>query len=522
VIIDATRIGAQSLPETDVCVVGSGPAGTALADRLARHGRRVLVVESGPPVEQDWSRALNSGEDPDDVGFGFHAGRNRAVGGGNSLWGGQCVRLEDEDFTARPWIARSGWPISARDLDTFYVDAEEWYQVRGLPGAAELDARLDQGPAFRGSPDLTKLATVFARAKDQRDRLVQLCGGNPRVHLLHSATVTGIELDGGTVGRLTATVVDGPELEVRARSYVLATGGVDNPRLLLVADRAAGGGSRLDPHGLVGRFLQEHPSVFRGRVTGVPDARLQSEFGLRYAARHRYWPKLSLSTAAQERHGVLGATASLVTRFPADSGVEALKSLVGQARSRRFDRTTPRLVGHAVRDAGRLLPQFPRRVRGFAPASATRAATLVQVQLEQAPEPGNRVRLGERTDAVGMPLPVVELAIDDQMHRTLDVVAESLDVELRARRLGRLTGDLGGLVADDEQWAMAHHHAGTTRMSASARDGVVDADCRVHDVANLHLAGSSVFPTSGWANPTLTIVALAFRLADHLHGRLPR
>jgi choline dehydrogenase-like flavoprotein len=519
-IIDGGASDYGALPHADVCIVGSGPAGSALADRLALRGRRVLVVESGAPAQSPWADELNIGEDPYGVGFTFETGRRRAVGGGAALWWGQCVRLEDIDFVTRTWVPHSGWPIGAADLADYYAAAEDWYGVAGKPTAADLDRKLGHSPAFSRSRDFSKLATVFSRRKDQTSRLVERCRHSTNVHLLHSATVIGIAVDGNQVAGLTVRSPGAPARNVAARAYVLAAGGVENARLLLVADRAQGGHSALDPYGLVGRYLQEHPSYFAARVIDFPDIRLQREFGLRYQHRHRFWPKLSLSPKAQKTYAVTGATVALVTRFGADSGVDALKNLVGQLRAGRISTRMIPLVGRVLRDGALVLPQLQARMRGFAPSSVSRGTSLVQVQFEQVPDSANRVQLAAKCDSYGVPLPLVELKVSEQLQRTLRTVTMRLDTELRERRLGRLDFNLSGLVQPDEQWAMASHHAGTTRMSVSPTMGVVDPNCRLHDIANLYVAGSSVFPTSGWANPTLTIVSMAFRLGDELDRQL--
>lgn len=519
-IIDGAAATAGAVPRTDVCVVGSGPAGMALATRLLRLGRSVLVVESGPLTLEQWAADLNAGEDRTDLRFGFQVGRRRVVGGNDGLWWGQCVRLEDEDFTARSWVPLSGWPIGPADLAGTYAEAEEWFGVADRPTGADLDRGLRVPPAFEGAAGLERRTTVFSRRHRHTQDFLAACRADGRAHLLHSATAVGLTMDGARVTGVRTRSPGGLEREILADSFVLAGGGVENPRLLLAADRDLGG--RLDPHGVVGRYLHEHPSVFQARVVGPGVAAIQREFALRYKARHRFWPKLMLSAAAQEKHGALGATAALVTRFGPDSGVEALKALVGQARARKFGPDALRQAGRVVREGGSLPRFVAERVRGYAPTSATRAQLLVQVQLEQEPEAVNRVTLSDRLDAQGVPMAAVELRISDQTRHSLDVVTQTLDEELQVRGLGRLSADLGGAVAPEEQWALAQHHAGTTRMSVDPVRGVVDADCRVHGTGNLFVAGSSVFPTSGWGNPTLTIVALAFRLAEHLDRELPR
>ena len=520
-IIDGDARPAAPLPHVDVCVVGSGPAGIALVDRLLGLGRSVLVVESGPPNEASWAEELNDGDDDAGTGFGFRTGRRRVVGGNDGFWWGQCVRLEDDDFAARPWVPLSGWPIGARDLDRYYAEAELWYDVENAPTAATLDASLGREPALGRSSALEKRATVFSRTHRHTRDLVASCSGSDRAHLLHSATAVDLELTDGRVTGVRTRSPGGAERTVTAASVVLAAGGIENPRLLLLADRSATG--RLDPHGVVGRYLQEHPSRFQSRVLSPDLARLQREFVLRYMARHRFWPKLMLSAAAQERHGTLGATAALVTRFADDSGVEALKGLVGSMRARRLGAENLRQAGRVLRDGRTVLPSFADRLRGFAPTSATRAELLVQVQLEQGPDEANRIRLSDQVDALGVPKAAVNLRVSDQTEHTLAVITEALDTELRTRGLGRLDADVAHVIRPEEHgWTMAHHHAGTTRMAADPQRGVVDADCRVHGTGNLFVAGSSVFPTSGWANPTLTIVALAFRLAEHVDRELPR
>jgi choline dehydrogenase-like flavoprotein len=523
VIIDGDAPGAGPTPHADVCVVGSGPAGIALVERLLGRGRSVLVVESGPLTESSWADELNDGEDSADIGFGFRTGRRRVVGGNDGFWWGQCVRLEEDDFAARPWIPMSGWPIGPVDLERYYTDAERWYGVENAPTAAQLDASLGRAPVLAGTPDFEKRATVFSRTHRHARDLSAHCTGSSHAHLLHSATAIGLELTGSRVTGLRTRSRGGAERTVTAETFVLAAGGIENPRLLLLGDRAAGGRSSLDPHGLVGRFLQEHPSRFQRRILSPDPVALQREFVLRYKARHRFWPKLMLSAAAQERHSALGATAALVTRFCDDSSVEALKAFMGSVRARRPGTADLRRVGRVLRDGRALLPQFTERLRGFAPTSATAAELLVQVQLEQAPDAGNRIRLSDRVDAIGVPKAAVDLKISAQTEHTLAVVTDALDAELRTRGLGRLDPEIGHLIRPEEHgWAMAHHHAGTTRMATDPQRGVVDADCRVHGTGNLFVAGSSVFPTSGWANPTLTIVALAFRLAEHLDRELPR
>ncbi len=142
------------------------------------------------------------------------------------------------------------------------------------------------------------------------------------------------------------------------------------------------------------------------------------------------------------------------------------------------------------------------------------------VRAEQAPNPNSRVQLGTDRDALGSRKIVLDWRVGELDRRTVRVALEAIGHAVGAAGLGRL---YSRPVAEPEFWPTVfggHHHLGTTRMHRDPRSGVVDRDCRVHGLANLYVAGSSVFPTGGFANPTLTIVAMTLRLADHLRSRL--
>jgi choline dehydrogenase-like flavoprotein len=136
---------------------------------------------------------------------------------------------------------------------------------------------------------------------------------------------------------------------------------------------------------------------------------------------------------------------------------------------------------------------------------------------EQAPDPSNRVALSDRRDALGIPETRLDWHIKPIDRESILAWLDVFAGDLRAKGYGHVIKQ-----ADDWQQGVVGgpHHLGTTKMSAGARNGVVDEHCRVHSVDNLYVAGSSVFPTGGYANPTFTIVTLALRLADTLRKRL--
>jgi choline dehydrogenase-like flavoprotein len=304
---------------------------------------------------------------------------------------------------------------------------------------------------------------------------------------------------------------------VNARLYVLAAGGIENARVLLLSRRSqpAGLGNAED---LVGRFFMER---LTGRIGFI--APPNGDFVGRLAlyrqlklADTSVKAVLCPSADVVRREGLLNCAFYLVpdSRAGCSDGVRAAATLYRAIRRR------PLPAGLAAH-AGAALRGLPDVARARAPTGRRPQPEVValRVQAEQAPNPESRVSLDEARDSVGLPRARVDWRIGERDRSSIRRVQEILDQELRSRGLGRIEKKLG----DENPPSLflgSFHHMGTTRMHESPKHGVVDQNCRVHGVENLFVAGSSVFPTSGFANPTLTVVALSLRLADHIKGRL--
>lgn len=426
------------MTRADVCIVGAGAAGLALAYGLRDSGLSAVLVESGPGNED-----LNAGEVVGHPYNGLTRGRVRGVGGTTAVWPGQCMRLDEP------------WALSM--LDGWYERAEE---LLGLPpGVTARDPWELLGEADPGFERLHARLGVFAH---RRRRLAEL--GTSGSRLLTGMTVTRIER-----GRAETT---GGEIE--ADTFVLCAGALETTRLLLAS------GIR---HEALGRCFQDHVACYPARVVGADVRALQDRWDLRLARTRRYQAKLAGD----------GCLASFVFEHPAlDAALRLRRSFNG------------RDLALAVRGA----PQLARLARGRMPA-ATEPVRVLAV-LEQPPRAESTLSLAERRDALGMPQLRVDWRVGDEERRSLVSFVATLDEELR--RTGA-----GGLDVEDwvgtPTWADhafdVFHPAGTTALGT-----VVDADCRLDD--GLYVCGSSVFPTSGCANPTLTILAIALRLADHL------
>ncbi len=534
-MVDARTLAEGSRLEAEVCIVGAGAAGITLALELGAAGRSVLLVESGGLEPEAEVQALY---DLELVGYPprpNYMSRARYFGGSCNLWAGRCMRLQAQDFATRSWVPGSGWPVAADEIFRHYPRAAT---ILGLGSSAQLELRAHEGRlseaerALLASEDMVPTVSLWAPSpkrfgRSERRRLARAAG----VRLLLHASVTRIELDddGALVRALSAKTLTGKAFRLEAHRFVLAAGGIETPRLLLVSrDRQSRGiGNGFD---LVGRCFMDHPRAVFGAVRLAPGRRLTLMRG---------WPLsdgkvqlgLGLTPEAQARGGLLNPyltfeeEASGYTARHYQAAVEVGKVLLRRGHAGGRLELGKARQAPSVQDFIYLLS--PKEIL---PHGLWRLATLARYRLaperqgrrhlvvyfcEQPPDPESRVTLSQATDRLGLNRLVLDWRIPDSVHESVLGLQTVLGRVLERHGLGRLEPGAG-----EPRYTDASHHMGTTRMSDSPRTGVVDRDCRVHGLHNLYVAGSAVFPCAGHANPTLTIVALALRLADHLRSRL--
>jgi choline dehydrogenase-like flavoprotein len=511
-LVDIGELREGEVIEADICIVGSGPSGMALANELLGGEQRVVMVESGGLEPAPETARLDRGESVGAPGVGMTEGRARVLGGASRLWAGQCLPLDFEDFTARPWVADSGWPISHADLQPFVARAERFFEVDGEPYDERVWAPFGLEPLPLDRSKLTHLATVYTPQPDLGIRFRETLERSRNVRVLLRATATRLEAgEGGrAVTALRAKGLDGREARIRAQTFALCAGAIENARLLLLSD---GLGNDRD---LVGRYFQDHPNVHVGSVETASPRALLDRYSLLYRKPLRYWAKMGAAPQLQEERQILNGIANLKFDFGADSGLEAAKRLYRAARRRE----RPADAGQDLVRVGRDLPDLARAYRrfrrGLSPAS-TPARTALQLHVEQAPDRESRVRLGTELDPLGQPVAQVDWRVGDQDVETACVIAEAVRDEFARLGIGRVhLTEWRDEAGPARGFSGAYHYMGTTRMSESPSRGVVDRDCAVHGVAGLYCCGGSVFPAGGVANPTLAMVALAIRLADHL------
>ena len=494
----------------DVCIVGSGAAGTTAALRLRERGRSVLLIESAG-ADPDPTTSTLSEVEAADLPIGPEA-RTRTLGGTTSVWWGCSGLLSEMDFARRPWLDVPGWPIERSGLMPYYVQA---CRVLGIPDLTRVTVDRFRSPrGFLVETDQLDTVALYwpRRPRRFRDLLEPAVRRDRELQAYLYANVTRIVPGAGrrNVERVEIRTISGRRLTVRPKVLVLACGGIENARLLLASggEGTAGLGNDRD---LVGRFYMDHPKGVAGviRVDTKPGSMPHAGYWDSRPGRFRLG--IRISPDRQRREALLDG----YVRFdPVIDhwmlGVDALREL-------------RRRGGSALLDAGVIrgcLAGAPDLVRFARLKILNRGAVeiaSIENFIEQRPRPENRVRLSHRADLFGNPLPRLEWSIDAMERRTMRHLHTLLGEDLTRRGFGKVDSPLLG--DPDEPWPIsrdASHHMGTTRMGNDPASSVVDRNCQVHGIDNLYVAGSSVFSTSGSANPTLTIVALALRLADHL------
>jgi choline dehydrogenase-like flavoprotein len=508
-----------SHPSHAAVVVGSGAAGLAVALTLGDSGRQVVLLESGgrptDTVAANDAAVLNQGV-VEGLPFRLSSGRARILGGTTHLWHGQCMRLHDIDMRERPWVPHSGWPFELNELSRYYAKAEQWIGVSGLGYGAARWAEHPRRKPIPWTPDrLLHDFTEYVRQPQLGQHYFERLSRHSLVSTVVNATVSRVMLRDGAVCGVEVLGVNGRREMFYAPVVVLAAGAIENARLLKLSDpEGVGLGLGRD---LTGRFFRTHPIIHTAEVRPKDYATFQNNYILLRRGRRRLFPKVRLSPPAQEKHELLDATAVFLHEYD-DPGFQAIQRLLHAVRARRWPEFAIRDLLRGSRSTADLMRDAYRRlVRGL-PTGVRPSRIALELWLEQAPDAESRVSLDETQDVLGMRRAKVRWRCSEQEIRTSRTMTGWIADDLN--RLG--LADLRDLPAmqDDDAWLAsvldAAHPAGTTRMSADPRKGVVDADLQVHGVQGLFVVGSSVFPTCGYANPTLTIVALAMRLAERL------
>ena len=515
----------------DFCIIGAGISGIILADQLSEQFQ-VALIESGDfnVVEktQELNEILCSGHP---VRANFQS-RVRHYGGACNLWAGRNLVLNDIDLDVREWVANSGWPISFTELKKYY---SRLYRLYGMADyslfnkgkdsssdslyddmAADPALELDNAVWGKKVPRFGRNSTSFKKLNKKTN-----------VTLFKNATVKKLADSGREI--VSCAVISGTKrgVNIKASNYVLATGGIENARVLLSSrDQCLDGIGNL--HDNVGRYFMDHPSAVRSDIRLSKDIYNSSLF-VKPVKNGRFKNVIRFSDNYQKEHLLTNNHIEFSVQYPKSyeeafsSAVQIAKTILKKgSSSNRLDFSKVRMS--KIPEIIYLLSPselFPHFVTEFyykfnkmmrRPIKAK--SIVISHHLEQIPNRDSRVTLSDELNYLGINKVNLHWLVGDKELETANKLERH--VIDRLKELGWVDPSVG--YQQIKALSDSSHHIGTTRMSEKPQDGVVDLNCKVHAIDNLYIAGSSVFPTSGSANPTYTIAALTLRLASHFRS----
>jgi choline dehydrogenase-like flavoprotein len=500
---DARNLPDETLIEGDICIMGAGAAGISMAMEWIGKPHKVILLEGGGFEYESQMQDLYKGKTTGQRYYPLESARLHYFGGTTGHWAGFCSPLDPIDFEQREWVPYSGWPIKRSDLDPFYARAHKNldlgpYEYQDSYWEAK-DASLDSLPfdqkvvfnkMWQFSPP-TRFGTKY------RDTIINA----PNIHLYTYANVTNIDATENisTIKQVTVKNFAGKSHTVKAKYFIMACCAMQNARLLLASDKQSPKGLGND-HDLVGRYFMEHLEIKSAELWLTKPEALKLyaiDFGKTKAR-----AELAISAEMQRKHKILNGTASFT---PLD-----------------IARKQPAFIDMWTADTAQRKKNMAKFDAAEKKGNTQGGHSSYQLftRIEQAPNPDSRITLDTEKDALGVPRAMLHWVLTPLEKRSIREIYKIIGQQSGIAEKGRVR--LMEYLRDenDDTWPEftggGWHHMGTTRMSDDPKKGVVDANCKVHGISNLYIAGSSCYATAGAPNPTLTLVALTIRLADHL------
>jgi choline dehydrogenase-like flavoprotein len=501
--IDARTLPDQTLIEGDICIIGAGAAGISLALEWINTPYKVILLEGGGFEYESQMQDLYKGKTTGQRYYPLESARLHYFGGTTGHWAGFCSPLDPIDFEKRDWVPYSGWPIKRKDLDPYYARAHKNldlgpYEYNDTYWTGK-DPTLDSLP-FDKAVILNKMWQFSPPSRfgtKYRDTIIKASN----IHLYTYANVTNIAANEhiSTIKEVTVKNFAGKTHTVRARNFVMACCSIQNARMLLASNKQSAKGLGND-NDLVGRYFMEHLEIKSAELWLTQSELLKLyawEFGKTKAR-----AELAVSEEKQRELKILNGTASLT---PLD-----------------IARKQPAFIDIWSADTAKTKKEMTKFDKAEKKGYSQKGHSSYQLftRIEQAPNPNSRVTLDTETDALGVPRAMLHWELTPLEKRSIRTIYELIGQQLGIASKGRVR--LMEYLRDehDNTWPEftggGWHHMGTTRMNDDHKQGVVDANCKVHGISNLFIAGSACYPTAGAPNPTLTLVALTLRLSDHL------
>jgi len=547
---DALAIPPGTVLECDIVIIGSGAAGITCACELIGCGKKVILLEGGGLTLERETQTLSKGKvlEPENHGP-LEQYRKRMWGGTTSAWGGRCAPFDAIDFEKRAYVPNSGWPIGLQDMEPYYRRAHHYAYAGDYDYQSASSLEDGANPTIPGLRDdvwMQDQIWRFSLPADYGKEFHQQIrdAANVRVILHANALKLNTDSGGRRIESVLAASLRDNRFTVQAETVIVAAGGLESTRLLMLSDdvHRNGIGNQYDQ---LGRYYISHISGDLGEVRFKPRSRpviwqyQRAKDGV-YVKRN-----LRIRAEVQRREGLLNFRC-LLTHPPFANASHGNSVLSAVYLVKRFFRgQIPPEYSKELAAAGyHHVPEHLRNIlfglpglirfgahwffrrtmarRKYPSVSlGSRSNThTIHFDAEQTPNPESRVMLSEDVDRFGMRQLLADWKCLDRDVESIERCHQLLREEIEGSGVGDLTlarEDVAAVVR--RGFAVGSHHIGTTRMAEDPRCGVVDANCEVHGVRGLFIAAPSVFPTAGYANPVLTITAMAVRIADHVKSK---
>lgn len=493
----------DSLIEGDICIVGAGAAGISMALEWINTPYKVILLEGGGFDYDEKVQELYAGKTTGQRYFPLKAIRLHYFGGTTGHWAGYCSTLDHIDFIKRDWVPHSGWPISRTDLDPFYARAHPYIELGPYEyninywqkkDPASVPLPLDENAVWS---KMWQFSPPTRFGEKYKDAVVKA----KNIHLYTYANVVNIAANEhvSSIKEVTVKNYAGRQHRVKAKYFIVACCSIQNARLLLASNQQARKGLGND-NDLVGRYFMEHVEIKSAELwlDRPSTAKMYlMDFGITKAR-----AELAISEAKQVEYKILNGTASFA---PLDLAKHepAFIDIWNEDKEEREKK----------------MQEFSKNEKKAIKTEGYRSFQLF-TRMEQAPNPASRVMLDTEKDSLGVPRAILHWELTPFEKRSLRKIYEIIGREVGRAGIGRVR--LMDYLRDenDNSWPSftggGWHHMGTTRMSDDPKQGVTDANCKVHGISNLFMAGASNFVTAGAPNPTLSLLALTLRLSDHI------
>lgn len=495
--IDGRELPADHVVETDICIIGAGAVGISMALEFINSNVSVTLIESGGFEFDPQTQSLYQGHHIGVPTYPLETNRLRYFGGTTNHWAGHCRPFDEFDFQIRDWIPHSGWPITIDEMKPYFARSQPIMDL----GEYNYDSIEEYAKKLKLKTlplDNERLKTVMKHqsppvrfGERYRDDIGK--SKNVTVYLNSNALELNTEESASHVTDIDVACIDGPRYKVKARQFVLATGGLENPRLMLLSNSTAPNGLGND-HDMVGRFYTDHLLV--RPAMDISLSHLDSDFRL-----------------YTDLHNINGGTIFAIMTPPA--------ALTKKEKMTRFRFHLYPYQPHYTSAVGGVFSKIDQSEK-VSPLSLAKGTSIqVHMAMEPIPNPDALVRLSNDQDILGQRKLEVNWVLSEQELANARRAIEICALEFGRMGLGRASAPL---LEKPDQWprefSSGKHHCGTTRMANNPKQGVIDSNTRVFGIDNLFVTGSSIFPTIGHTNPTLNLIAFSLRLADHLKDKL--